>query len=289
MGFESVLARLDGDEPGTRHSKVRAFQIILALVVCTEYWTKYLRRWGDLGADEVVAWAAVTILAAAVVHGRWRRPAFAGIALVQTWYVWSLFPMAGNHRYLEAAFALAFAVLDDEDGPEQVLLLRSLRYMVLVVLFYSGLQKLVHGYWLRGQFLAWSLWLDNFRTALQPLLPREEFTRLTSQGWSPGDGPYLISSRPLVLLSNAVWLSEMVLAALLVPRATRAFACVATCALIAGSEVLAREMMFGIEFAAATLLFLRGDFLRRCVVPAAALLAALVLVRLGIFPEVGFH
>jgi hypothetical protein len=289
MGFESVLARLDGDAPGTRHAKLRAFQIILALVVCAEYWTKYLRRWGDLGADEIVAWAAVTVLAAAVVHGRQRRLAFAGIALVQTWYVWSLFPMAGNHRYLEVAFALALAVLDDEDGPEQVLLLRSLRTMVLVVLFYSGLQKLVHGYWLRGQFLAWSLWEDSFRTALQPLLSAEEFTRLISQGWSPGDGPYLVSSRPLVVLSNAVWLSEMTLAALLVPRVTRTFACVATCALIAGAELLAREMMFGIEFAAATLLFLPGDFLRRCVVPAAVLLAALVLVRLGLFPEVGFH
>ena len=52
--------------------------------------------------------------------------------------------------------------------------------MVLVVLFYSGLQKLVHGYWLRGQFLAWSMWQDSFRTALEPLLPAEEFTRLTS-------------------------------------------------------------------------------------------------------------
>jgi hypothetical protein len=81
----------------------------------------------------------------------------------------------------------------------------------------------------------------------------------------------------------------MTLAALLVPRATRTFACVATCALIAGAELLAREMMFGIEFAAATLLFLPGDFLRRCVVPAAVLLAALLLVRLGVFPEVGFH
>jgi hypothetical protein len=75
----------------------------------------------------------------------------------------------------------------------------------------------------------------------------------------------------------------------LVPRSTRTFACVATCALIAGAGLLAREMMFGIEFAAATLLFLPGDLLRRCVVPAAALLAALVLVRLGILPEVLFH
>ena len=289
MDLDGVLARLDGDEPGTRHAKLRAFQIILVLVVLTEYSTKYIRRWGTLGADEIVAWAAVLVLGAAVLHGRWRRPALAGLALVQAWYVWSLFPMAGNHRYLEASFFLAFATLDDEDGPEQVLLLRCLRAMVLVVLFYSGLQKLVHGYWLRGQFLAWSLWLGNFRTALEPLLSAEELARLASQGWSAGDGPYLVSSRPLLIVSNGVWISEMVLAVLLVPRATRRFACVATCALIAGAAVLAREMMFAVEFTAATLLFLPGGFLRQCVVPSAVLLAALVLVRLGVLPEVLFH
>ncbi len=284
MGSGGVLAKLDGDEPGSGGGKLRAFGIILALVIATEYWTKALARWGDLGAHEVAALVAVTLLAAAVVHGRWRRAAFAGIALVQLWYVLRLFPLAGNHRYLEAAFAASFAFLDDEEGQEQRLLLRCLRFMVLVVLFYSGLQKLVHGFWLEGQFLAWSMWKDSVRTALEPLLSTEEFARLTS-----GDGPYRLSSPPLLLLSNATWLAEMSLAALLIPRATRTLATLTTCALILGAEVLTRELMFGVEFVAATLLFLPGDALRRCVVPAAALLAALVLVRLGAVPEVQFH
>ena len=67
-----MLSLLDGDDPGTGHSKLRAFQIILALVICTEYWTKYIRRWDDLGADEIFALAAVNFLGVAVVHGRWR-------------------------------------------------------------------------------------------------------------------------------------------------------------------------------------------------------------------------
>jgi len=284
-----VLSLLDGDDPGTVLSKLRAFQIILALVICTEYWTKYIRRWNDLGADEVVALVAVSLLGVAVVHGRWRRTAFAGLAFVQAWYVWSLFPMAGNHRYLEVVFATAFAVLDDEDGPEQVLLLRSLRWVVIVVLFYSGVQKLVHGYWLQGQFLAWSLWRESFATALEPLLPRDELLRLTSYDGSVGSGPYLVSSLPFLALSNAVWIAEIALAILLIPRATRALACVATCALIVATELVARELMFGVEFVAAVLLFLRGDALRRFIVPAAVLLGLLVLVRLGVFPEVGFH
>jgi hypothetical protein len=289
MGFERALSRLDGDEPETERGKLRAFGIILALVVCTEYTTKYLRRTGELGADELAAWVAVTLVAAVVVHGRWRRPAFAGLALVQIGYVTSLFPMAGNHRYLEAVFAAGLACLDDEDEAERRLLLRSLRFTVLVVLFYSGLQKLVHGYWLRGEFLAWSLWEESFRTALGPLLSAEEFARLASLDWSAGAGPYRFSSLAPVLLSNAVWLSEMFLPAALIPRRSRTVACIATCALIAGAQLVARELMFGVEFVAATLLFLPGGSLRRCVVPAAVLLGALVFIRLGVLPEVLFH
>jgi len=289
MAFASVLSRLDGDEPGTKGKKLRAFRVILVLVICTEYWTKYIPRWRDLGPDELFALAAVTGLAAAVVHGRHWRPAIAGVAVLQLWYVCALFPMAGNHRYLEASFAAVLAVLDDDDGPEQLLALRSLRFMVLVVLFYSGLQKLVHGYWLRGQFLAWSLWRDSFRSALAPLFSSRELASLTSYGASTGDGPYLVSSLPVLALSNAVWIAEIALAGLLVPRATRRLACVATCVLIAVTEIVAREMMFGIEFAAATLLFLRGDALRRLVVPFAILLGLMVLVRLGVLPGPVFH
>jgi hypothetical protein len=161
--------------------------------------------------------------------------------------------------------------------------------MTLVVLFYAGLQKLVHGFWLRGQFLAWALWWESFRPVLRPLLPRDEFLRLTACGWSAGDGPFLSSSAALSLVSNAVWISELTLAALLVPRVTRVAACAAACAMLAAAQVAARELTFGVEFAAAILLFLPGDTLRRLVLPLAALLAALVLVRLEVLPDVVFH
>jgi hypothetical protein len=284
-----LLSLLDGDEPGTVPRKLRAFGILLSLVVCTEYWTKGLRRWDDLAADEIAALVAVTLLTALVGHGRWRRAAFAGLALVQAWYVVRLFPMAGNHRYLELAFATALAFLDDEDGEERRVLLQGLRCMTLVVLFYAGLQKLVHGFWLDGQFLAWALWWEGFQTALRPLLPAAEFARLTACGWSAGDGPYRAATPVLALLSNGVWLAELSLAVLLVPRATRVGACVATCVTIVAAEVAARELLFGVEFIAAALLFLPGDTLRRMVLPLAAVLVALLLGRLGVLPEVGFH
>jgi hypothetical protein len=289
MWIEQVLSRLDGDDVGTVPGKIRAFQLILSLVICTEYWTKSLRRWSELQVDDGVALTVVTLLTAAVVHGRWRRAAFAGFACLQAWYVWSLFPQTGNHRYLELAFSALFALLDDEKAEEQRLLLRSLRWVVIVVLFYSGVQKLVHGYYFRGQFLAYSLWRDTFRPILGTLLPGEELQRLTSYGGIVGDGPYLVSSPLFLTVSNAVWVVEIALALLLFSRATRAYACAAACAFMIATESVARELMFGVEFVSAVLLFARSDLLRRLIWPIVGVLTLLWLVRLGLLPEVVFH
>jgi len=289
MWIERLFAHLDGDVAGSEPGKIRALQIILGLVVCTEYWTKALNMWAALGTDDAVALGIASLVCITIVHGRWRRPALAALAGLQAWYVWSLFPQAGNHRYLELTFAVLLASFDDENPEEQRFLLRSLRWTVVVVLFYSGLQKLVHGYYFQGQYLAFSMWRDTFRASLGWLLPAEELQRLMSYSWEVGDGPYSVSSPLFVAVSNAVWLSEMALAILLLPRATRTVACVATCCLIVVVEAVAREFLFGIEFFAAILLFAGSDVIRHIVKPVAVLLALLVLVRLGALPEIVFR
>ena len=136
---------LRSDVPETESSKTRAFQVIFALVICAEYWTKSLSRWADLDAADGAALAVVTLLGAAAVSGRRRRTVFAGFAAVQAWYVWSDFPLTGNHRYLELFMAALFALLDLVNKEERQPLLWSLRSTIIVVLFYSGLQTLTHG------------------------------------------------------------------------------------------------------------------------------------------------
>ncbi len=280
---------LRSDAPGTESSKIRAFQVIFALVICAEYWTKALSRWADLDAADGAALAVVTLLGAAAVSGRRRRTVFAGFAALQAWYVWSNFPLTGNHRYLELFLAALFAILDVEKKEEGRLLLRSLRWTVIVVLFYSGLQKLTHGYYFQGQFLAYSLWRDTFRAALAPLLSSEEIGRLTSYSGAVGDGPYLVSSPAFLVVANAVWVLEMALAPLLFFRTTRGVAWIAACAFVVGTQLVARQFLFGVEFGSALLLFARTDIIRRAVWPVAVFLGLLVLMRLGVLPEVVFH
>ena len=150
MEAPRIFANFDGDDPGTRVAKVRAFQIVVALVIVAEYWIKALARWDGATLDQIVPLAAASVLSLWVVGGQGRRWAFAGLALLEAWYVWDAFPLAGNHRYLGLVFLALFALLDDERPEDRRLLLRAVRWMVVVVLFWSGMQKLIHGYWFQG-------------------------------------------------------------------------------------------------------------------------------------------
>ena len=247
-------------------SALLAFQRILALVIATEYWTKTLRDWALLDAADVTALPLATILSAAVFFQPTRRAAFAGLALLQLWWIARYFPLAGNHRYLEMIFALFFCLLDSRRAEDRGLQLRAVRTMVVVVLFYAGLQKFAWGYWSDAELLTL-------------LMKREPFASMLA----PFEGT------PLILLSNFVWFSEIGLASLLLFPRTRRFAWPAAIAMVVAVEVVARELMFGVEFCAALTLFAARDMLSRWVIPAGLFLASLLLMRLGLLPEILFH
>jgi hypothetical protein len=287
--FQGLLSLLDGDEPAARATKIRAFQTLFVLVICTEYWTKALAGWTELTPVDATALVVVSVMTAAALLLPGRRAVFAMFIVLQTWYLWTNFPHAGNHRYLELVLASLFVMLDEGNEAELRLLLRSVRWIVVVVLFYAGLHKLVHGYYFQGQFLVYSMWREGFQTALGPLLPAQQLGRLTESVGAVGSGPYLATSPLVVGLSNVIWIAEIGLAILLVPRRTRTFAWIGTAVLIVATEAVARELMFGVEFLAAVLLFARADLVRPLVRPAAVFLGVLVLIRLGLLPEVVFH
>jgi hypothetical protein len=289
MWLERILSGLDAPREPDAGSRLLAFQRVVALVVATEYWTKTIRDRALFETADGVALALVSVLAAAILLGRFRRAAFAGLALVQAWWIWRFFPLAGNHRYLELILAIVFSALDERSGEHRRLQLRAVRFMVIVVLFYSGLQKLVWGYWSHGQFLAFAVDREPFTTMLGWLVPTGELARLTSYSGAIGDGPYLIGAPSLIAVSNLVWIVEIGLALLLWHPATRRWGWPFACLLVVSIELVARELMFGVEFCAAIALFARGDRLTRWVVPIAMFLGLLVLVRLGLLPEVVFH
>ena len=284
-----LLAWLDGDDPETWSSKLLVFERVFVMTVGVEYWARAIPKWSTLGPLYLAALGIATLacMASAVPH--LARGAFAVLALTQAAVIAAEFPATGNHAYLELYFLALLALLRPDDPDERRLLMRALRWLVVLVLFTSGFQKLVHGYYFRGQYLAYSLGTETFRPVLAPLLSAGELARLTSFPSDVGSGPYLVSSPLLLLVSNAIWIAELALPVLLLWPPARAVAVAGTLALLAGIEVGARELFFGLVFTNGVLLFLPGRIGGWYPALVAVLLAWMLLGSLGIVPSLVFH
>jgi len=287
-GFANLFAFLDGDDPAVERRRADGFSRLFLIVFGTEYLIRAIPKWPGLPLAYTVSVVLVMALSAAGLRRDWRRAAFAGLAAVHVHVLWLEFPAAANHAYLELFFCLLGAALDVDDDTERRHFLRAARWLVCLVLFYSGLAKLVHGYWFHGEMLAYQLKFPYYRPVLGLLLPPAEYERLVAFSAHVGDGPYRVAALPFVLASNAVYLAEMGLAALLCVRRTRVLAAFLAVALLAAIEAGAREFFFGLVLTNALLLFTRRDTNTPAFWPAGAVLALLVLVRLGIFGSVHF-
>lgn len=138
------------------------------------------------------------------------------------------------------------------DVASEAAAVRALRAITLVVLFHTGLQKLLYGHFLHGDFLAYMIGRgERFATAFQLLVPDDEIARLS--GYDPhldGAGPYRVSLPLFVAASNLVWIAEMLLPVGLVFRRTRPFAAAGAIALVLSIQLGAREISFALLFSA---------------------------------------
>lgn len=274
--------------PAWRVRQIQAFSIILAMVVAGEFWSRAIRKWEHLDGFLMGAVAAVTLFAGIVCLSRWHRLGFGGLsvtlAVVVTWF----FPATGNHEYLELVFCLLFLVLDPRRPGEGELLVSSVRWLVCIVLFWAGVQKLVHGLYFEGEHLAYSLSRETYRNVFSLLLPAKELSRLTSYSGNVGSGPYRASGLQFLVISNLTYIVEITVVPALLWRPTRKLAIGATIVTLIAIQSAAREFFFCLVLGNALLLFLDSDANRKLIGPMALLLVCLLLMRAGILPEVTF-
>lgn len=284
----SALAWLGEDDPEALRPKVRAFEIILVLHVLADLWCYPPIHGGATTPEMFAAPVTATALAGVYFSGRWRRAALAGLAAVMTILAVALFPSTANHLYLQVLFLGLAASLDIDDPGECRLLLASVRWMAVVVLFYAGLQKLVHGHYFQGEFFAVHIRAAKFQAVLAYLLPADELARLLSYSAAPGAGPYRIESPLMLLLSNASYLAELGAAVLLLFRRTRLLGLALGVASLVAIEIVVRELLFGALFLDAMLLWAPGAANRRAIPVFAVFYGWLLLMRLQIVPEITF-
>jgi len=225
-------------------------------------------------------------------RARWSRAAFAFALVVTIIRLTNQFPFAANHHYFELGVVALGALFDERRKGEAQLLLQGCRWLVATVLFWAGLQKLLHGYYFGGEFLSYAMSQElRFEEIFGGLLPSDELVRLQSYGRPAplGAGPYRAESWALLLVSNATYLMEILTAIGLLVRRVRPLALCAAIVLIFAIEVTAREVLFGALFLGVILLFARRPLNSKVFPLFAALYAYLLAAGLGLVPTWGAH
>ena len=291
MSAARLLSLTDDGDRSAQAVVVRAFAVFFFahIVVRTLQWT--------LRADDWVAgrWLITAALAACAVVA-WRHPlrmraAAVAALLVLTIKFVASFPTTSNHFFIEFLCIGLLALCDPHDGDERALLLSAARWLTLIVLFYSGLQKVLHATYFDGQFLGLSIgqkpslaWLFGW------ILPADELARLDAlHPLAPGKGPFDIRSPLALMVANSVYLFEMAAPVFLIWRRTRPYAAIATLLVIAAIEVGARELLFGILYVNLLLLFFARPVNRALLPVSLAILAILAATRIGVLPHFWFN
>jgi hypothetical protein len=286
---ERVMHLVAVEESPPRGSKIRAAWIAVSLHVTVRL---TLAVWFAKAPHLLLPLPA--LLFALGLRRRFMRPAAVLFTLVQCARFALSFPDVSNHYLVECLAVAAFAAVDLSRDEEQLLGLGMLRWLAVLVLFMSGLQKLLHGAYFHGQYLGYMVGnTDRFRAFFGPILPAVEVARLQSlagaaQGFKlEGDhivgalpGPFRVGSLPFVAISNAVWLGELVVAVGLLWRRVRRVAFVASLLLMAGILGSSHEFFFDTLFLNLLLLFAPSDLNWK--------LLPLSLVSYGYYLLVGF-
>jgi hypothetical protein len=191
-----------------------------------------------------------------------------------------------NHVYLELLLLGLYALLDPGRDDEAVLLACALRWMVTLLLAWAGLQKVLYGTYFHAEFLCWMIaQRPAFADALGFLVPADELARLAAAGaQAVGSGPYRTHAWLLIAASNAVWIAELALAALLPFRRTRVWGAWLAAAFVVSIQLVAREAMFGLLYSQLVLLVLPGRGYRRIAPAYAVAYAYLAGHLLGLVP-----
>ena len=304
MDLSRILALAGpGSERGWR-TNLRWFRLILLIhMAARSYLT--IPSGADAGFGErLLRWAIVLVALVGCIpgYGSWA----ARLAAIPLWAtrvasvlllveITITVPFTANHVFLEFLCLALLSVLDERDEREAELLLPAFRWLVGIFFFYTGLQKVLYGYYFDGQFLAYLAGTeDRFAAVFRLIIPADELARLQSYNelllrpgvFRPriGAGPYHVDSVLFVVVSNSVYLFEMLAGILLLVRRTRVLAAVASIAFVVMIQLGARELTFGVLMVNLLLLFVPGGWVKRLLPAFLLFYLYLVAHKLGWVP-----
>jgi len=285
-----VASPLDwtADPPGVSAARhLRAFRVLLLAHFAVQGFAWILRPPevpGPFPAPAIHLAAIALSILCGLSLSRFGRLACALAAPIVLWEIAWLFPFTANHSFLGFVLIALCALFDSDRPDDEALLLQGLRWIAVLIFFWAGVQKVLHGLYFQGEFLTWMVaqGVERWAEVFGWLIPEAELERLRSiPRFMMGAGPYRVDSTLFGVASNAVWLGEALLAVGMLFRRTREWAALAAIALVFTIQLAPREFMFALLYTNLLLLFVRGEWNRRLLPVFLALYGYLLAVLLG--------
>jgi hypothetical protein len=247
----------DRAEPSQAAARLRIFERILLLHLSVRFATgTYPEELAGPTLHAVVVATVCGCLALSFVE-RFAPLAVAGAFCALLALLARTFPATGNHFFLELWGLALLLFVGRRTTDESELLQAALRWSIAIVLFYTGVQKVLYGTYFDAQYLSFEIALKpEFEQVFAPLLPAAELTRLQEiVPGQVGSGPYRSEAPLLLLAANVVYLFELITPFLLFWPRTRKLAVAAVVLFTIAIQSGAREVYFGGLLVNWTLLF----------------------------------
>jgi hypothetical protein len=277
-GPERLLALVALDAEGDVRARGLALLRFLLLHLAVRDAIRLVDGQGDVRAVWALVFAGCLL---ASLRAGWQRPAACVALVVATWKGAVLFPDSSNHFFLEYV-CLSFASLTRFDRePEVGVFVRGVRWLPVLVFFWSGVNKAVYGTYFDGAYLGSILAHGGFAGVFGWLMSGEELSALLA---TPPPGPYALTSPLALAAANGVWLGEIAAAVLMLVPRWRSLGVAAGVLLLAGIQLGARELLFGTLMLNLLACFAPVAWSRRLLPASAGFYAVLLAVRIAGVP-----
>lgn len=216
----------------------------------------------------------------------WLRGAACGGLVLASSKLLVVFPENSNHFFLEYLCLVFASLVCWQRDADLLVFVKGVRWLPVLVLFWSGMNKLVYGTYFNGAYLGSILPHSGFASVFGLLMSAEELETLLTVT-SPG--PYAFRAPMALVASNLVYLGELASAAMLLVPRLRMLGALLGLAVLIGIELGARELLFGTLMANMLAFFAPASWSRRLLPASAGFYALLVAMAWGWLPGWSFN
>jgi len=287
----SQLKHLGGHHHRDHDEQMHLFHLVFVIQLAVQSSLVLIHRGQQFSFADSANLSAAVLLGAYIVillwlfRGRMLAPVAFALLLLTLWSLLRSLPDAPMAPFL-AVYVTSVVFLVRDDGAERSLGMGSLRWICAMGWIWFGLQKLLHGHYFDGQYLAWQIATNpDSHLLFSRLVDARALQELSILQGAVDSGPYSDFGLRMNIASNGVWILQILVGMGLIYWKTRPTAVIVGFVLLLASVIGYGEVFSGLLLFNLLLLYASPAYHRAGVVVIIFTYAAILAGALGVIPQ----